>query len=89
MLNDLPDDALTKQVLQGEGWLLNSREGTFIQFKPDSSKGQVGRVMVRTFRWAPVLGDPIREQSLLAQAAIDMWINLQSIGWNRCSSPVS
>jgi hypothetical protein len=88
MFHDLPDDAHSQQVLPGEGWLLNPHERTFVQIKPDPSTEHPAQVLVSTFRWAPVLGDPIRQQRLLPEAANDMWITLQAHGWSPCSSPV-
>jgi len=33
------------------------------------------------------LGKPIRQQRLLKNPAIEIWINLQKIGWQHCMPP--
>ena len=89
MFNDSPDDARSEQQLQGAGWLVNCQEGLFIQIKPDTSIQHAQFVVLSTFRWSPVLGNPVRQQRVPRHLGLEMWSNLQEIGWTSCSPPKS
>ncbi|QNI89855.1 hypothetical protein SynROS8604_03244 [Synechococcus sp. ROS8604] len=39
------------------------------------------------YRLSARIGKPIRQQRMLRHLGIEMWINLQKIGWERCTLP--
>ena len=87
MFKDHLDDAWSQQQPQWSWWLVNRQEGLFIQFKPDTSTEHIDCVLLNTFRWSPVLGNPVRQQRMLRHLGIEMWVNLQKMGWIRCPPP--
>ncbi len=87
MLQQQPDYARYKEKLNGEGWLLNRQEETLIQIKPDAATQHAQFVLVSYYRLSARLGKPVRRQRMLRHLGIEMWINLQKIGWERCAAP--
>ena len=87
--SDHPDVAWREQLPNAGAWLVNSQEGLFIHIKPDASTDQPEFVVISTFRWSPVLGQPVRQQRMLHHLGLELWTNLQNIGWMPCSSPKS
>ena len=86
MWQQLPDYARYKEKLNGEGWLVNRQEGMLIQIKPDTPTQHAQFVLVSYYRLSARLGQPVRQQRMLRHLGIEMWINLQKIGWQRCSA---
>tara|TARA_B100001093_G_C26713154_1_gene964391 strand:- start:723 stop:1058 length:336 start_codon:yes stop_codon:yes gene_type:complete len=82
-----PDYARYKENLNGEGWLVNKQERTLIQIKQDVPTQHAQFVLVSYYRLSARLGKPVRQQRMLRNLGIEMWINLQKIGWQRCSAP--
>ena len=89
MFNDHPDVAGCEKLPQAGAWLVNSQEGLFIHIKPDASTEQPQFVVLSTFRWSPVLGQPVRRQRMLHHLGVELWKDLQNIGWMPCSPPQS
>ena len=87
MWQQQPDYARYKEKLNGEGWLINRQEGMLIQIKPDAATQHAQFVLVSYYRLSARLGQPVRQQRMLRHLGIEMWINLQKIGWERCSAP--
>ena len=87
MWQQQPDYAKYKEKLNGEGWLINKQEGMLIQIKPDTPTQHAQFVLVSYYRLSSRLGQPVRQQRMLRHLGIEMWINLQKIGWQRCSPP--
>ena len=87
MWQQQPDYARYKEKLGGEGWLVNRQEGMLIQIKPDTPTQHAQFVLVSYYRLSARLGQPVRQQRMLRYLGIEMWINLQKIGWQRCSTP--
>ncbi|ABI47380.1 hypothetical protein sync_0839 [Synechococcus sp. CC9311] len=87
MWQQQPDYARYKEKLNGEGWLVNRQEGMLIQIKPDTPTQHAQFVLVSYYRLSARLGKPIRQQRMLRHLGIEMWINLQKIGWQRCTLP--
>ena len=44
-------------------------------------------VLVSYYRLSEQLGKPVRQHRMLSHLVIEMWINLQKIGWQRCTPP--
>jgi len=88
MSNDHPDASPFDQLPQAGAWLVNSQEGLFIHLKPDASTEQPQFVVLSTFRWSPVLGQPVRQQRMLHSLGVELWKNLQNTGWMPCSPPL-
>ena len=88
MFNDHPDVAGSDQLPQAGAWLVNSQEGLFIHIKPDASTEDPQFVVLSTFRWSPVLGHPVRQQRMLHRLGVELWTDLQNIGWMPCSPPL-
>ena len=84
MWQQQPDYALYKEKLNGEGWLINQQERMLIQIKPDAQTQHAQFVLVSYNRLSTRIGKPVRQQRLLRHLGIEMWINLQKIGWQRC-----
>ena len=82
-----PDYARYKEKLGGEGWLINQQEGMLLQIKPDTPTQHAQFVLVSYYRLSARLGQPFRQQRMLRHLGIEMWINLQKIGWQRCTPP--
>ena len=82
-----PDFAKFEEKLGGEGWLVNAQEGLMIQIKPDRPTPHAQFVLVSTYRLGPRRGQPIRQQRMLRHLGIEMWMNLQKIGWERSTAP--
>ena len=89
MFNNHPDDARSEQPLQSSCWLVNGQEGLFLHIKPDASLQHAQFVVLSTFRWSPVLGNPVCQQSMPRHLGLEMWTNLHEIGWTSCSPPES
>ena len=87
MWQQQPDYARYKEKLNGEGWLVNRQEGMLLQIKPDAATQHAQFVLVSYYRLSARLGKPVRQQRMLRHLGIEMWINLQKIGWERCSAP--
>ena len=87
MWQQQPDYARYKEKSGGEGWLVNRQEGMLIQIKPDAATQHAQFVLVSYYRLSARLGKPVRQQRMLRHLGIEMWINLQKIGWQRCSTP--
>ena len=87
MWQQQPDYARYKEKLGGEGWLVNKQEGMLIQIKPDAQTQHAQFVLVSYYRLSARLGQPVRQQRMLRHLGIEMWINLQKIGWQRCTPP--
>ena len=87
MWQQQPDYARYKEKLDGEGWLLNRQEGMLLQIKPDAATQHAQFVLVSYYRLSARLGKPVRQQRMLRHLGIEMWINLQKIGWERCTPP--
>ena len=84
MWQQQPNYALHKEKLNGEGWLINQQERMLIQIKPDAQTQHAQFVLVSYNRLSARIGKPVRQQRLLRHLGIEMWINLQKIGWQRC-----
>ena len=82
-----PDFAKFEEKPGGEGWLVNPHEGLMIQIKPDQPTRHAQFVLVSTYRLGKRRGQPIRRQRMLRHLGIEMWMNLQRIGWERFSAP--
>ena len=82
-----PYYARYKEKLTGEGWLVNRQERMLIQIKPDKPTQHAQLVLVSYYRLSARLGKPVRQQRMLRHLGIEMWINLQKIGWQRCTLP--
>ena len=87
MWQQQPDYARYKVKFNGEGWLVNGHEGMLLQIKPDAATQHAQFVLVSYYRLSARLGKPVRQQRMLRHLGIEMWINLQKIGWQRCSTP--
>ena len=87
MWQQQPDHAQYKEKLNGEGWLVNRQKGILIQIKRDAAKQHAQFVLVSYYRLTTRLGQPIRKQQMLRHLGIEMWVNLQKIGWQRFSAP--
>ena len=87
MWQQQPDYVRYEEKLNGEGWLLNRQEGTLIQIKPDKPTQHAQFVLVSYYRLSARLAQPARQQRMFRYLGIEMWINLQKIGWQRCSAP--
>mgnify|MGYP001190617995 CR=1 FL=1 len=87
LFNDHPDVARFDQLPQAGLWLVNTQEGLFLQIKPDVSTEQPQFVVLNTYRWGPVLGQPVRQQRMLHHLGVELWRDLQNIGWMSCSPP--
>ena len=83
MWQQKPDFAHYKEKHDGEGWLINKDERLLIRIKPDKPTQHAQFVMVSTFRLKEPLGNPIREQRMLRHLGIEMWLELQKVGWSR------
>jgi len=83
MWQQQPDYAKYKEKSNGEGWLVNRQEGMLMQIKPDAATQHAQFVLVSYYRLSPRLGKSIRQQRMLRHLGIEMWINLQKIGWKR------
>ena len=55
-----------------------------IQIKPDAATQHAQFVLVSYYRLSARLGKPVMQQRMLSYLGIEMWINLQKIGWQRC-----
>ncbi|QNI89412.1 DUF1651 domain-containing protein [Synechococcus sp. ROS8604] len=87
MWQQQPDDVRNKEKLNGEGWLVNRQEGMLSQIKPDTPTQHAQFVLASYYHLSARLGQPIRQQRMLRHLGIEMWINLQKIGWQPCSAP--
>ena len=87
MWQQQPDYARYKEKLNGEGWLVNRQEGMLLQIKPGAPMQHAQYVLVSYYRLSARLGQPVRQQRMLRHLGIEMWINLQKIGWQRCTPP--
>jgi len=58
-----------------------------LQIKPDAATQHAQFVLVSYYRLSARLGKPIRQQRMIRHLGIEMWINLQKIGWQRCTPP--
>ena len=87
MWQQQPDYARYKEKANGEGWLVNRQEGMLIQIKPDAPTQHAQFVLVSYYRLSARIGKPVRQQRMLRHLGIEMWINLQKIGWQRCTPP--
>ena len=87
MWQQQPDYARYKEKLGGEDWLLNRQEGMLIKIKPDAVTQHAQFVLVSYYRLSTRIGKPVRQHRMLRHLGIEMWINLQTIGWQRCSLP--
>ena len=67
--------------------LVNRQEGMLIQIKANAATRHAQFVLVSYYPLSALLGKPIRQQRLLKNPAIEMWINLQKIGWQHCMPP--
>ena len=74
-------------VLTLAGGLVNKQEGMLLQIKPDTPTQHAQFVLVSYYRLSARLGQPIKQQRMLRHLGIEMWINLQKIGWQRCTPP--
>ena len=83
MWQQKPDFAHHKEKYDGEGWLVNKDERVLIRIKPDKPTQHGQFVLVSTFRLQKNLGNPIREQRMLRELEIEMWLELQKVGWAR------
>jgi hypothetical protein len=68
-------------------WLVNRQEGMLIQIKTDAATQHEKFVLESYYSLSARLGKPIRQQRLIKNPEIEMWINLQKIGWQRCMPP--
>ena len=87
MWQQQPDYAKYKEKSRGEGWLVNRQEVMLIQIKPDKPTQRAQFVLVKALRLKQLRGRLVRQQRMLRHLGIEMWINLQKIGWQRCSAP--
>ena len=87
MWQQQPDYARYKEKSGGEGWLVNMQEGMLLQIKPDKPTQHAQFVLVSYYRLLARPGKPVRQQRMLRHLGIEMWINLQKIGWERCTLP--
>ena len=87
MWQQQPDYARYKEKSNGEGWLVNQQEGMLLQIKPYAPTQHAQFVLVSYYRLSARLGQPVRQQRMLRHLGIEMWINLQKIGWERCTPP--
>ena len=79
MWQQQPDYARYKEKANGEGWLVNRQEGMLILIKADAATRHAQFVLVSYYRLSARLGKPVRQQRMLRQLGIEMWINLQEI----------
>ena len=86
MWQQQPDYARHKEKLNGEGWLVNRQEKMLKQIKPDAPTQHAQFVLVSYYRLSAWIGTPVRQQRMLRHLGIEMWFNLQKIGWQRCSA---
>ena len=87
MWQQQPDYARYKEKSGGEGWLVNRQEGMLLQIKPDTPTQRAQFVLVSYYRLSARIGQAVRQQRMLRHLGIEMWINLQKIGWERCMPP--
>ena len=87
MWQQQPYYARHKEKSNGEGWLFNRQEGMLIQIKPDAATQHAQFVLVIYYCLSARLGKPVRQQRMLRHLGIEMWINLQKIGWQRSTLP--
>ena len=87
MWQQQPDYARYKEKSRGEGWLVNRQEGMLIQIKPDAPTQHAQFVLVSYYRLSARIGQPVRQHRMLRHLGIEMWINLQKIGWEFCALP--
>jgi len=83
MWQQKPDYAHHKEKHDGEGWLVNRDEQVVIRIKPDKLTQHAQFDLVSTYRLRQPLGNPIREQRMLRHLGIEMWLQLQKVGWTR------
>ena len=76
-----------KEKSDGEGLLVNRQEGMLIQIKPDAPTQHAQFVLVSYYRLSARIGQPVRQHRMLRHLGIEMWINLQKIGWQSCTPP--
>ena len=81
MRQQQPDYARYNEKSNGEGWLVNRQEGMLIQIKPDAATQHAQFVLVSYYRLSDRIGKPVRQQRMLRHLGVEMWINLQKIGW--------
>ncbi|WP_255445281.1 DUF1651 domain-containing protein [Synechococcus sp. ROS8604] len=67
--------------------MVNRQEGMLLQIKPDTATQHAQFFLVSYWRLSARLGKPVRQQRMLRQLGIKVWINLQKIGWQRCTPP--
>ena len=60
----------------GDGCLPNRQEGMLIQVKPDAPTQHAQFILVSYYRLSARLGKPVKQQRMLGQLGIEMWINL-------------
>ena len=87
MWQQQPDYVRYKEKPSGEGRLLSRQEGILIQIKPAAPTQHTQFVLVSYYRLSARIGKPIRQKRMLRHLGIEMWINLQKIGWQRCTLP--
>jgi hypothetical protein len=58
-----------------------------MQIKPDAATQHAQFLLVSYYRLSARLGKPVRQHRMLRHLVIEMWINLQKIGWQRCTPP--
>ena len=68
-------------------WLMNRQEEMLIQIKADAATRHAQYIPVSDYPLSARLGKPIREQRLLKNPGIEIWINLLKIGWQGCTPP--
>jgi hypothetical protein len=81
MWQQQPDYARYKEKLNGEGWLVNRQEEMLLQIRPDAPTQHTQFLLVSYYRLSARLGKPIRQQLMLRNLGIEMWINPQKICW--------
>ena len=68
-------------------WLMNRQEGMLIQIKADAATRHAQYIPVSDYPLSARLWKPIREQRLLKNPGIEIWIKLLKIGWQGCTPP--
>ena len=58
-----------------------------IQIKPNAATQHAQFVLASYYRLSAGLGQPITQQRMLRHLGIEMWLNLDKNGWQRCAPP--
>ena len=87
MLQLTPKTMAKGTELSGEGCLINRQEGKLKQIKPDAATKNAQFVLDELLPLVSTHGAAHKKAAVLRHLGIEMWINLQKIGWQRFSTP--